>query len=149
MHIIFLYDNINLKKGRMYEKVSNIRKCKIWKEIKKWVEYFKEHNYDVIKYPRKIDQSNELIYKDVYINFYKALEEADYLFVLNEEKNGIKGYVGPQVYAEMSYIIVQNILQHKNKTIWILNEPSKEVASYNELNNFINLGWIKLFKPED
>ena len=49
----------------------------------------------------------------------------------------------------MSYIIVQNILQHKNKTIWILNEPSKEVASYNELNNLINLGWIKLFKPED
>lgn len=93
--------------------------AKFEKEIKKWVEYFKEHNYDVIKYPRKIDQSNELIYKDVYINFYKALEEADYLFVLNEEKNGIKGYVGPQVYAEMSYIIVQNILQHKNKTIWI------------------------------
>ncbi len=148
MHIIFLYDNINLKKGRMYEKVVISGSAKFEKE-KKWVEYFKEHNYDVIKYPRKIDQSNELIYKDVYINFYKALEEADYLFVLNEEKNGIKGYVGPQVYAEMSYIIVQNILQHKNKTIWILNEPSKEVASYNELNNFINLGWIKLFKPED
>lgn len=67
--------------------------AKFEKEIKKWVEYFKEHNYDVIKYPRKIDQSNELIYKDVYINFYKALEEADYLFVLNEEKNSIKGYM--------------------------------------------------------
>lgn len=123
--------------------------AKFEKEIKKWVEYFKEHNYDVIKYPQKIDQSNELIYKNVYINFYNALEEADFLFVLNEEKNGIKGYVGPQVYAEMSYIIVQNILQNRNKTIWILNEPSKEVSSYNELNNFIKLGWIKLFKPKD
>ena len=41
--------------------------AKFEKEIKKWVEYFKEHNYNVIKYPRKIDQSNELIYKDVYI----------------------------------------------------------------------------------
>lgn len=81
--------------------------AKFEKEIKKWVEYFKEHNYDVIQYSKKIDQSNELIYKDVYINFYNALEEADCLFVLNEEKNGIKGYVGPQVYAEMSYIIVQ------------------------------------------
>lgn len=119
--------------------------AKFEKEIEKWVEYFKEHNYDVIKYPQKIDQSNELIYKNVYINFYNALEEADFLFVLNEEKNGIKGYVGPQVYAEMSYIIVQN----RNKTIWILNEPSKEVSSYNELNNFIKLGWIKLFKPKD
>ena len=131
------------------KKLVILGSAKFEKEIKKWVEYFKEHNYDVIKYPRKIDQSNELIYKDVYINFYKALEEADCLFVLNEEKNGIKGYVDPQVYAEMSYIIVQNILQHKNKAIWILNEPSKEVASYNGLNNFINLGWIKLFKPED
>lgn len=49
----------------------------------------------------------------------------------------------------MSYIILQNILQNKNKTIWILNEPSKEVSSYNELNNFIKLGRIKLFKPEN
>ena len=107
--------------------------AKFEKEIKKWVEYFKEHNYDVIQYSKKIDQSNELIYKDVYINFYNALE----------------GSVAPPVYAEMSYIIVQNILQNKNKTIWILNEPSKEVSSYNELNNFIKLGWIKLFKPEN
>lgn len=122
---------------------------KFEKEIKKWIEYFKEHNYDVIKYPRKINQSNELRYKDVYIDFYKALEEADCLFVLNEEKNGIKGYVGPQVYAEISYVMVQNILQDRNKTIWLLNEPSKDVASYNELNNFIKLGWIKLFEIEN
>ena len=122
---------------------------KFEKEIKKWIEYFKEHNYDVIKYPRKINQSNELRYKDVYIDFYKALEEADCLFVLNEEKNGIKGYVGPQVYAEISYVMVQNILQDRNKTIWLLNEPSKDVASYNELNNFIKLGWIKLFEREN
>ena len=45
--------------------------------------------------------------------------------------------------------ILDNILQNRNKTIWILNEPSKEVSSYNELNNFIKLGWIKLFKPKD
>ena len=122
---------------------------KFEKEIKKWIEYFKEHNYDVIKYPRKINQSNELRYKDVYIDFYKALEEADCLFVLNEENNGIKGYVGPQVYAEISYVMVQNILQDRNKTIWLLNEPSKDVASYNELNNFIKLGWIKLFEIEN
>lgn len=60
--------------------------AKFEKEIKKWVEYFKEHNYDVIKYPRKIDQSNELIYKDVYINFYKALEEADYFICIKRRK---------------------------------------------------------------
>ena len=131
------------------KKLVILGSAKFEKEIKKWVEYFKEHNYDVINYPKKIDQSNELIYKDVYINFYNDLEEADCLFVLNEEKNGIKGYVGPQVYAEMSYIIVQNILQNRNKAIWILNEPSKEVSSYNELNNLIKLGWIKLFKTKD
>lgn len=121
---------------------------KFEKEINKWIEYFKNQNYDVIAYPKKIDQSKELVYKDVYINFYKALDETDYLFIINEEKNGIKGYIGAQVYAEMSYIIVQNILQNKNKTIWILNEPSKKVASYNELINFIKLGWIKLFKED-
>ena len=131
------------------KKLVILGSAKFEKEIKKWVEYFKEHNYDVINYPKKIDQSNELIYKDVYINFYNDLEESDCLFGLNEEKNGIKGYVGPQVYAEMSYIIVQNILQNRNKAIWILNEPSKEVSSYNELNNLIKLGWIKLFKTKD
>lgn len=130
------------------KKLVILASAKFDEEIKKWVEYFKERNYDVINYPKKIDQSQELIYKDVYINFYKALEETDYLFVLNEEKNGIKGYIGPQVYAEMSYIIVQNILHNKNKIIWLLNSPSKDVASYNELNNFIKLGWIELFKKE-
>lgn len=118
---------------------------KFQEEIQKWKKYFESIGYEVINYPKKINQENTEEYKDIYIKFFKSLDETDELFVLNEEKNGIEGYIGSQVFAELTHVIVQKVIQNKDKKIWILNNPSKEVKCYIEIMNFIKLGWVKMF----
>ena len=100
---------------------------KFEKEIEDWKEYFEKNGYQVINYPKKIDQENENLYKDVYLKFFKSLDETDILFVLNGEKNGIEGYIGAETFAELSYTMVQKVNHDKDKKIWLLNKPSKEV----------------------
>lgn len=121
---------------------------KFQEEIKKWKKYFESHGYEVINYPKKINQENTEEYKDIYIKFFKSLDETDELFILNEEKNGIEGYIGSQVFAELTHVIVQKVIQNKDKKIWILNNPSKEVKCYVEIMNFIKLGWVEMFPKE-
>ena len=53
---------------------------KFEKEIEDWKEYFEKQGYQVINYPKKIDQENEKVYKEVYLKFFKSLDETDILF---------------------------------------------------------------------
>lgn len=115
-------------------------------EIQKWKKHFESLGYEVINYPKKINQEDTEEYRKVYIKFFKSLDETDNLFILNEEKNGIKGYIGAETFAELSYAMVQKVIHNKDKKIWILNSPSEEVKSYREIMNFIDLGWIELYK---
>ena len=64
---------------------------------------------------------------------------------MNEEKNGIKGYIGASSIAELTYVVILNLIHNKNIEIYILNMPSKEVSSYDEVKFWLNMGWIKLF----
>lgn len=119
--------------------------AKFQEEIKKWKKEFEEKGFEVINWPKEIDQSNIHEYKTVHTKFFKSILEADMIFIINGEKNGIKGYVGAQTFAELSFAIIQNTIYNKGKEIYLLNEPGKEVQSYTELNTFIQLGWIKIY----
>ena len=121
---------------------------KFEKEIEDWKEYFEKQGYQVINYPKKIDQENEKVYKEVYLKFFKSLDETDILFVLNGEKNGIEGYIGAETFAELSYTMVQRVNHNKDKKIWLLNKQSKEVKCYTEVTDFIKLGWIEIFDKD-
>lgn len=131
------------------KKLTISASAKFQNEIKKWKTYFEEKGFEVINYPKKINQDNEIEYKNVYTNFFKSLKETNILFILNEEKNNIKGYIGSAVFAEISFIVANNIVNNDKKEVWLLNMPSKEVQSYKEITNFLKLGWIKIFKEED
>ena len=110
-----------------------------------WMEYFKNEDYEIIDYPR-IKNHEEV--KDNYKNFYTALENTDVYFLINEEKNGVKGYIGASAIAELTYVVVQNLIHNKNIEIYILNEPSEEVLSYDEIKLYLEMGWIKLFNQK-
>lgn len=119
--------------------------AKFQEEIKKWKEYFEKEGDKVINYPKKINQENEEEYKNAHTKFFQSLNETDILFVLNENKNGIEGYIGAETFAELSYTMVQNTVNGANKKVYLLKMPSKEVACYMEIKNFIKLGWIEIF----
>ena len=68
------------------------------------------------------------------------------LLVLNLEKRGIPGYIGPGVFAEMAFAIGLNKVLDKKIEVCYLNPIPVENLSYSdELKLWQELGWIKLF----
>ena len=64
---------------------------------------------------------------------------------MNEDKNGIEGYIGPAVFAELSYGIIE-YLNDRDILLMLLKMPSKEVIGYEEINLWLKLGWIKIWE---
>lgn len=103
---------------------------KLQDKVNYWLEHFKNKDYKILDYPKLIEQENyvkEL--PNVYKDFYTALENTDVYFLMNEEKNGIKGYIGASAIAELTYVVILNLIHQKNIEIYILNMPSEEVSS--------------------
>ena len=114
---------------------------KLQDKVNYWLNHFKNKEYQVLDYPKLVsldNYENELpkIYKD----FYSALENTDVYFLMNEEKNGIKGYIGPNSFAELTYVVILNLIHNKNIDIYILNMPSEEVSSYDEVKFWLDQG---------
>lgn len=118
-------------------------------KINFWLNHFQNKGYEILDYPKLIKQENYI--KDlpkIYKGFYTALENTDTYFLMNEEKNGIKGYIGASSIAELTYVVILNLIHNKNINIYILNMPSKEVSSYDEVKFWLDIGWIKIYDME-
>ena len=112
-------------------------------EIKKKLE---NKNYNVIDYPKKINDDIELEYKETYESFYNNLSKTDDLLLLNLDKKGIEGYIGYESFAELSNLVVKKIQVNNDHKIYIYKMPSKEVGCYDEIKHFLELGYIELYK---
>lgn len=122
---------------------------KLQDKVNYWLEHFKSKDCEILDYPKFIEQENyptEL--PKVYRDFYTALENTDIFFLMNEEKNGIKGYIGASAIAELTYVVILNLIHNKNIDIYVLNMPSEEVSSYDEVKFWLDMGWIKLYREE-
>ncbi len=112
-------------------------------EMKKELE---KKNYFVIDYPKKIDESSEIEYKQAYERFYNSMSKTDDLLLLNLDKKGIEGYIGYESFAELSYLVVKKIQVDEKHKIYIYKLPSKDVGCYEEIMHFLELGYIELYK---
>lgn len=122
---------------------------KLQDKVNYWLNHFKNKGYAILDYPKLIEQNDYVkelprVYKD----FYTALENTNVYFLMNEEKNGIKGYIGASLIAELTYAVILNLIHNKNIEIYILNMPSEEVSSYDEVKFWLNMGWIKIYDSE-
>jgi|LSQX01.3.fsa_nt_gb hypothetical protein len=122
---------------------------KLQNKVKYWIKHFENNGYEILDYPKHIelkDHKKEMskVYKDYYTN----LENADVYFLMNETKNGIDGYIGASASAELTYVVILNLIHNKNIDIYILNMPSQEVLSYDEVKLWLDLGWIKLYEEK-
>ncbi|MCH5166999.1 MAG: hypothetical protein J1F35_03815 [Erysipelotrichales bacterium] len=118
---------------------------KLEDKVNYWIDYFTNEGYIILDHPR-LKNPDDL--PENYKNFYTALENTDVYFLLNEDKNGVRGYIGASATAEITYEVVQNLIHNKNIEIYLLNMPSKEVLSYDEIKFFLDMGWVKLFNQE-
>jgi len=85
-------------------------------------------------------------YPEVHKKFYKDMTETDILFIMNEDKNNIVGYLGAESFAELCFGVVQNLLYKKNIEVILLQLPEKKVQSYDEIGLRLTLNRIKLLK---
>lgn len=69
--------------------------AKLQTEIQQWVDYWNNQpDCQVINFPQPIPSENfeKIIPRCPY--YFKDITKADILFIANEEKNGISGYIG-------------------------------------------------------
>ncbi len=117
-----------------------------YKEALELKQELENKGYYVIDYPKKINDDIELEYKEAYENFYDNLSKTDDLLLLNLDKKGIEGYIGYESFAELSNLVVKKIQVNNDHKIYIYKMPSKEVGCYDEINHFLELGYIELYK---
>lgn len=115
-------------------------------EALEWKAKWEQKGYIVTKYPVLLSQLDAAEYAAVFTNFMAALEQANALFVLNLDKNGIKGYIGAATFAEMVYANTLNQINNKKIAIILLQMPSNKVASYSELKLWLELGWMTILE---
>ena len=118
--------------------------AKLQNEIQKWIQYWNSKNdYFVLDYSKAIPQDNfDELYPDVHKNFFKNITDADVLFIANDKKNGIDGYIGAETFAELGSGLAQKLIYSKNIKLILANMPTKEVACYDEIVLWKKLGWI-------
>jgi hypothetical protein len=117
-------------------------------KISEWRNYWNDKdNHIVIDFPLAIKNKNFIkIYPEVHKKFFRNILKADILFIVNEDKNGINGYIGAEVFAELVYGLMQNLISGQKIKIILAKMPSQKVQSFEEIKLWLKLGWIKIYK---
>lgn len=120
--------------------------AKLQDKVNYWKDKFEKENYQVLDYPKEIDKYSFIdVYPDVHKEFFKKITETNILFIMNEDKNNIEGYIGAETFAELAFGLSQNLVYGKNIDLVILKMPDEKVSCYNEIKLWLELGWIKLY----
>lgn len=85
-------------------------------------------NYDVSAVKTWIKNKEDLHKKGKLMDeHFKEVEKADAILVVNDEKHGEKGYIGPNVFMEMA------LAYYLKKPIYILNGVNNDSRIYEEV----------------
>lgn len=118
-------------------------------KIAYWKKHFEERGYDVIAIPEFWDDQKDFKQQltDLYKDFYTAIDTCDVFFLMNEDKNGIEGYIGANGTAELIYAVMQNLIRDRGMEIYIAKLPEERVPAYDEVTSYLKTGWIKIYEP--
>ncbi len=88
------------------------------------------------------------LYPNIHIEFLENVTKTDMLFIMNEDRNGIVGYIGYEVYAELLFGLSQKLIYNKNIELVVFKMPGTNVGCYEEIDLWLKLGWIKLYEEK-
>lgn len=115
--------------------------------IKKWNKYWEERGYQVAAYPEPIEADNFTeLYPSIHTDFYRKLAEADVHFIANEDKNGVIGYIGNGVYAEIAFRVGLNLTRNQKVPVILLKAPGEDSHFFDDLKVWMELDWVQLFE---
>ena len=131
------------------KKVVIAGSAKLQDKINSWKLFFQNNICEIVDYPKPIAEEKFLeLYPNIHKNFFENIIKTDILFIMNEDKNGVEGYIGAESYAELTFGLAQNLVYNKNIDLIILKMPSNKVQCYDEIKLWLEIGWIKLFDGE-
>lgn len=129
------------------EKVVISGSASLQEELKKWVRYWEKRNAEILAWPVPVSEEYfEKEYPQVHADFYHAIADSDILFVANEPKNGIEGYVGPSVFAEVSFALGLNFVRERKIGVVFLNPPADDSPFSEALRLWIDYGWAEILE---
>lgn len=129
------------------KKVVIAGSAKLQQEIQNWRKFFINKGYEVLDYPKKIDETKFMeVYPNVHKEFFENITKTDILFIMNEDKEGKSGYIGAESFAELTFGLAQKLVYNKNIELVVLKMPSKDVQCYEEIDLWLKLGWISLYE---
>lgn len=108
-----------------------------------WIEHFSGQPLDDPHFARLRNYKKEI--PAMYQEHYHHLENADLFLLLNHPQKGYQGYISPVDYADLKYLIVQNLLYNKKTKRYLLCAPSKALNYYSELNYWLSMGWVEYY----
>lgn len=120
---------------------------KLHEQIAYWRGYFEGRGYEILDYPQPTPEENyaaELT--KIYQNFYRHLDETDALFLMNEDRGSVTGYIGPSAISELTYAVIKNLNHDQHIDISILKMPSINQNCYTEVKFWVDQGWVKVFE---
>lgn len=125
-------------------KVVIAASASLQKEIAKWIEYWNgQPECAVLDYPKPIALADfDQLYPEIHKNFFEAVTQADILFIANEQKNGVSGYVGAETFAELAFGVAQKLVYGKNLKIILAHQLNPSAVGYEEIIRWLKLGWI-------
>ncbi len=128
------------------KKLVIVGSASLQEKIQTWKKFWVNGGFEVSGYPVPILPEKFMEeYPQAHKNFFVSLEGADVVFVMNEDKNGVVGYIGGESFAEMCFVVAQNLIHNKNIEVILFKMPDKSVQSYDEVVLWLKLGWIKLY----
>ena len=117
------------------------------KQVQHWKNIWETKGYEVTNYPAAIPEESFMSeYTRVHTDFFKDLTKSDTLFIMNEDKKGIIGYIWAETFAELAFCVAQNLVNGKSMEILLLKFPEERVQSYEEIDLWLKLWWIKLYE---
>jgi len=136
-----------------------------------WMGYFEGCGFEVLDYPTQITNAKDDLevvptpgeinsqvlnpgdegyaehLANSYRRFWKNLDKADVLFLMNEDQKDTEGYIGAGAIAEIAHVLINNLNNDRQTAIYLLKEPSKEQSCYDEIRFWLDQGWIQIYEP--
>jgi hypothetical protein len=138
-------------KGRYLETMKTIviaGSASLQTQADYWKSHWEQLGYFVIDYPKPISPDaflNE--YPAVFQSFFDHLKETDVVFVMNEDKHSVQGYIGAETFAELAYSVYLRMKSSSKPRVIVMKQPSSDVRGTEELDLWHKLGLIEYFTP--
>ncbi|MFJ5477339.1 hypothetical protein ACIL82_11535 [Enterococcus faecium] len=80
--------------------------------------------------------------------FFKY-RSSGFIFVFNQDRKGVLGYIGAATFSEMKYCLMQNLIHGKRIKIVLFKEPSEENFCFDEVDRWLKNGWMEIRQPNN